>query len=292
MPKSYSKVKDMKKLAKVLPVFYEKERSGILEYLEDASKTDEHYIRVHENFNCWGFKDVGAPMASYLPAMIAGQCKAFEYWKSLDREWNAVETKCIGLGDPYCEIKLVPGPISELEDSLEKDISVIGKIHDNLMHRLMGFLIEGKPLVTRPKLGSDVYVHPVWHTMGGENIPAMDSVWSERYKMALRLGGAKAGKEVGEHLIEAGVREDEAVKRLFYLLEYCKAGKISVDETIVMKENCENVLAKLYPMKLEEVSCFFTTGFLNGFFSAVKNQHVKETQCIAMGDPYCEWEFR
>jgi hypothetical protein len=30
----------------------------------------------------------------------------------------------------------------------------------------------------------------------------------------------------------------------------------------------------------------------NGFFSAVKNQHVKETKCIAMGDPYCEWEFR
>ena len=59
-----------------------------------------------------------------------------------------------------------------------------------------------------------------------------------------------------------------------------------------MKENCENVLTKLYPMKLKEPSCFFTTGFLNGFFSAVKNQHVKETKCIAMGDPYCKWEFR
>ena len=31
--------------------------------------------------------------------------------------------------------------------------------------------------------------------------------------------------------------------------------------------------------------------FLNGFFTAVKNQHVKETKCIAMGDPFCEWEF-
>jgi predicted hydrocarbon binding protein len=39
-------------------------------------------------------------------------------------------------------------------------------------------------------------------------------------------------------------------------------------------------------------SCHFTTGFLNGFFSAVKNLHVKETKCIGMGDPYCEWEFR
>jgi KaiC/GvpD/RAD55 family RecA-like ATPase len=33
-------------------------------------------------------------------------------------------------------------------------------------------------------------------------------------------------------------------------------------------------------------------GFLNGLFSAVKNQHVKEVKCIAIDDPYCEWEFR
>jgi predicted hydrocarbon binding protein len=176
---------------------------------------------------------------------------------------------------------------------LEKDVSVIEKIHDGLMHPLMEFLIDGKSLVeTRPRLGRDVYIHPVWHTMGGENIPAMDSVWSERYKMVLRLGGAKVGKEVGEHLMEADVKEDEAVKRIFHLLEHCKAGKMAVNETIVMKENCENALVKLYPMKLEEPSCFFTTGFLNGFFSTATNQHVKEIKCIAMRDPYCEWEYR
>ena len=67
---------------------------------------------------------------------------------------------------------------------------------------------------------------------------------------------------------------------------------ISVGDTIRMKENCENILAKLYPMKLESPSCYFTTGFLNGFFSTVKNQHVKEIRCICLGDPYCEWEFR
>jgi predicted hydrocarbon binding protein len=38
-------------------------------------------------------------------------------------------------------------------------------------------------------------------------------------------------------------------------------------------------------------SCFFTTGFLNGLFSAVKNQHVREMKCVVAGDPYCEWEF-
>jgi predicted hydrocarbon binding protein len=58
-------------------------------------------------------------------------------------------------------------------------------------------------------------------------------------------------------------------------------------ETLRIVQNCESFMTKA-----EEPSCHFTTGFFNGFFSAVKNQHVKETKCIAMGDPYCEWEFR
>jgi predicted hydrocarbon binding protein len=103
----------------------------------------------------------------------------------------------------------------------------------------------------------------------------------------MRLGGVMGGKEVGEHLMEAGLKEDEAVKHILHLLEHCKVGKVSMGETLRMVQNCESFM-----IKAEEPSCHFTTGFLNGFFSAVKNQHVKETKCIAMGDPYCEWEFR
>ena len=76
-------------------------------------------------------------------------------------------------------------------------------------------------------------------------------------------------------------------QRFIDFIEYCKVGKVTLGETIRMKENCET-----FGLDTGELSCFFTTGFLNGFFSAVKNQHVKETKCIAMGDPYCEWEFR
>jgi predicted hydrocarbon binding protein len=111
--------------------------------------------------------------------------------------------------------------------------------------------------------------------------------------MALRMGGAKAGKEVGEHLMDAGISNDEAVKRVLHLLEYCKVGKVSMGETIKIWENFEILIWTMFmTSKSEEPLCFFTTGFLNGFFSTVKNQHVKETRCIAMGNPYCEWEFR
>ena len=36
---------------------------------------------------------------------------------------------------------------------------------------------------------------------------------------------------------------------------------------------------------------YLTTSFFNGFFLTIRNQHVKETKSIGMGDPYCEREF-
>ena len=102
-----------------------------------------------------------------------------------EREWNAIETKCIGLGDPYCEFKLVPGEINELKTSLEKDSSVVERIHERLMERLMGFLLNEKPLVDRPKLGSEVHIHVACHAMGFPHL-------GERYRMAQRMGGAKS----------------------------------------------------------------------------------------------------
>ena len=114
----------------------------------------------------------------------------------------------------------------------------------------------------------------------------------ERYRIVLGLGGTRSGKQVGERLLEAGLSEDETVKRVIDFLNRCKIGKITVDETIRIVENCESSQTKIFTTKEKAPSCYFTTGFLNGFFSAVKNQHVKETKCIVMGDPYCEWEFR
>jgi predicted hydrocarbon binding protein len=285
MPKNFSKVKDMKKLAKFGQT-WEQAYGCIIEYLDQISKIDEHYFRMYENCECWVFQNVGATMAAILPPIFAGVCKGLESWRGLERDWNAVETKCVGLGDPYCEFKLIPEKTDELKGSLVKDVSVIERIHERLMNRLTGFLIDGKPLVERPKLGSNIHIRMIGPVMG---IPIMAG---KRYQMAWRLGGAKMGKEIGERLVSAGLSEDEAEKRILSFLEHCKVGKVTVDETIKIEENCEPLWIVGYTAKWKEPCCFFTTGFLNGFFSVVKNQHVKETKCIAMGDPYCEWEFK
>ena len=283
MPTSFSRVKDMEKMGGgPWDTGALWERSGTIEYLEGISKTDEHYFRVRESSDCWGLENIGATIASHLPPHMAGQIKAFE---RDGRDWNAVETKCIGLGDPYCEFKLVRGEIPELRSSLEKDASAVERIHQRLMERLMGFLLHEKPLVDRLGFGTDVHLHPVMHAFG---FPYL-AVGGERYRVALRMGGARAGKKVGERLMEAGLSEDEAIKRVVDFMNYCKVGRAAVDETIRIKENCETSIG-LFTIT-EEPSCSFTTGFLNGLFSAVKNQHVRETKCIVAGDPYCEWEI-
>jgi predicted hydrocarbon binding protein len=252
--------------------------SGIVEYLENSSKTDEHYIRAYEYYECWGFQNVGATIASHIPPILAGLCKGLE---REEREWNAIETKCIGLGDSYCEFKLLPGKIDELSGFLAKDSSLINMIFERLMRSIMEFMLNERPLVERHRLGSDFlftdFPHPVT---------------SERYRMALGMGGAKAGKEIGHRLVSAQIEEKEAVKRLLKFLRHCKVGKIVADKTLRIHESCESQWTKLLKTKFDAGSCFFTTGFLNGFFSAVKNLHVREIKCIGMGNPYCEWEFR
>jgi predicted hydrocarbon binding protein/KaiC/GvpD/RAD55 family RecA-like ATPase len=285
MPRNLSQAKDMKKPLTSRARTLMPERVGMMEYLEDVSRTDEHYVRVHESSDCWGFEGVGAAMASYLPPLIAGMCMFLESAKGLERDWNAIETRCIGLGDPYCEFKLVPGDMDELQDSLHKDRSVLDRIHERLLERLMETLLDGKPLAERPWLGSDVHLHPVGHAFGFPHLAG------ERYQMALRMGGAKSGKEVGERLANAGLGENEAVQRVLRFLEHCKVGLVTVGDTIRIKENCESAYTRAFTRKWQEPSCYFTTGFLNGLFASVKREHVREVKCIAAGDPYCEWEI-
>jgi predicted hydrocarbon binding protein/KaiC/GvpD/RAD55 family RecA-like ATPase len=281
-PKSLNKVKDMKKMMETFPLqSVRKERSAVIEYLEDVSRTDEHYFKVYENSDCAGFESIGVPMASHLPPYLAGCCQMYE---DNVREWNAIETKCVGKGDPYCEFKLVPGEIDGLKASLEKDSSLVERIHERLMEQLIGFLLHDKPLVERPRLDSDVFLHVIIHGMGPLNLVG------ERYRRAQMMGAARSAKKIGKRLLEAGLSGEEAIKRVIDFMNYCKVGKVTLGETIRIKENCEPLRTTI--MKHErQPSCFFTTGFLNGLFSAVKGQHVREIKCVAAGDPYCEWEI-
>lgn len=278
MPKSFSKVKDMKKFASYFMKSAEGMGMGVWDHMIEASSKDEHYFRVYENATCWPFDSVGAKLGFNGLGSLAGMLEGFE---KENRCWSVVETKCVGKGDPYCEFKIVPREIAELKEFLESiDSPVLERIHQRLMEQITGFLVHGIPLPERPRLKSNIAFNQMYM------VSSLPSLISDRYRMALRMGGAKIGKEVGERLMEVGMMGDEAIKRVIDFMEYCKVGKIIVSDTIRIRENCESI-----GLETGELTCFFTTGFLNGLFSAAKNQHVREVKCVAAGDPYCEWEI-
>ena len=200
-PKSFSKVKDMKKVFESsFKPQYTQWRISTVEYLDSISKTDEHYVRGYEHYECWGFENVGASLGLMKTAMMGGSFKGMEeLGGGGERDWNAIETKCIGLGDPYCEVKFVPGEIDELRDSLEKDRSVIERVHDRLMEHILGFLLHGKPLMERPTWSSGVHIHEIQHVTAAPLV-------NERLQMVFSMGGSRAGKMLGERLLESGLK--------------------------------------------------------------------------------------
>jgi KaiC/GvpD/RAD55 family RecA-like ATPase/predicted hydrocarbon binding protein len=283
-PQSFSSVNDVKKSTN-FGMFYinmaDIEHCGKIEYQPKISKRDEHYFRIYENSDCWGIDDVGTVLASHIPAAMAGLASGFELKK---RDWNAIETRCIGLGDAYCEFKLVPGDIPELDSSLKKDPEQTQRIINKLLDHVSAYILESKAYPKRPQSGDEVYVHVAFHAMGFPHVAG------ERFTMAQRMGGAKTGQELGKRLLDAGLSPEDAIARVVQFMNDFKVGKVTLGKTIRIEHNIESIRTSFWT-STDQPSCYFTTGFLNGLLSVLKNQGVWEVKCLAAGDPYCEWEI-
>ena len=271
-------VKNIKRLFQRLEPQIKLAKIYSMEYLDEISRDDEHHFRKRESPISWGFPKVGAALCFHDAAEFAGLLTALdkEEW-----DWNAVEYECIGLGKPYCEIKVVPEKSPELQDYLRMvDATKLEEINEHIMGRILSLVLRGKTLPKRPTLGNKMHYHEIIEDT------SMPATYSDRYQVALRMAGANSGRKLAELLLDNGVKEAQTTKHLIDLFQYTKAGKLAVGETVRIEENCES-----YGLNAGRSLCFFTTSFLNGFFSAVKNQHVREVRCVAAGDPYCEWEI-
>jgi predicted hydrocarbon binding protein/KaiC/GvpD/RAD55 family RecA-like ATPase len=284
-PSDFSSVANMKTLSK-LGFPYQKggelERSGIIRYLPEASRDSTHVYRIDESSDCYHLKGVGTVLASHLPPSMAGQVCAMEGKK---RDWNAIETKCLGLGDPYCEVTLVPGEIDELQDSLRKESVIVERIHRRLIESVTGSILGVNDLPQRPHLGDRSHLHVSFHAFGFPHIAG------RRAQTAVRMGGAKAGREIAAGLTEAGLEPKESLIKFVDFLERINAGRVQADEAKFRIEENIEPLRTFYMTDIQEPSCFFTTGFLNGFYNVLFGKHVRERRCFAAGDPHCEWEI-
>jgi predicted hydrocarbon binding protein len=277
-PKDLS-VKNSKKLIQRTDRIYKGARVYRLEYLDELSSDEEHHIRRLESPISWGFPKVDASICFHDSAEAAAWFTTFD---PEGRDWNTVEYTCMGQGDPHCEVKVVPEKSSELQDFLQMvDAPKLEEINEHIQGRILDLVLYGKRLPERPTLGHEMHYHEIIEDT------ALMATYSERYQVALRLAGANSGRKMAELFLDNGVKEAQATKHLIDLFNYTNAGRLTVGETVRIEENCES-----YGMLVGQHLCFFTTSFLNGFFSTIQNQHLKETKCQAAGDDYCEWEFR
>jgi predicted hydrocarbon binding protein/KaiC/GvpD/RAD55 family RecA-like ATPase len=285
IPDDFTSIKNMKRLWRFgMPykVGSELENSGKITYLPDSSQEGAHVYRIEDSSDCYPLKGVGTVLASHLPPSMAGQVFSMEGKK---RDWNAIETKCIGLGDPHCEVTLVPGEIDGLQATLQKDGPTVERIHQRLIKIISESILSESSSAARSQQSNAVHLHVSFHAFGFPHIAG------RRAQTAIRMGGAKAGREVAAHLRNAGLTSKEALTKLVFYLERIRAGYVHADETRFRIEENIEPLRTYYMTDIREPSCFFTTGFLNGFYNILFEKHVRERRCFAAGDPFCEWEI-
>jgi predicted hydrocarbon binding protein len=278
LPKNFKSVKDMNRMTGFFGKAFSDSGIGSWSYCSEESKEDEHHFHVYGNSSCWGLEKIGASTGFIQLGGLAGIIRAFE---KEERDWDAIETHCIGKGDPYCELVFSPGTFDVKNHLRSINFGVAQTVYSRLVEHLLGYLVLDKGLPARKGMAQTVFVDRM---LALTSIP---SLINTRYRRSLQFGGARLGIAVGNRMLQSGLRPPEITQRVFGFLNSSKVGKVSAADDIRIEENCE-----ITGLLSGERSCFFTTGFLNGLYYSISGQTVRETKCVGLGDPYCAWEVR
>jgi predicted hydrocarbon binding protein len=248
------------------------------EFRSKSAEAGHFTVRLHEAATCWNMRDLGARICFYDCGVFAGAAQAFD---SDGCEWHACEEKCMGAGDAYCEMTVRPEPTTELDAYLN---SCVGSRCEGALDRLVEAItqvaIGHADPPTRPTLGPDARLAAFQEST---SVPAISD---EQFMLAIRLAGANVGKKLGESFLKAEIREADSRKYLASVFAKLKIGKFFVTDTLKVYENCES-----YGIRANQPTCFFTTGFLNAFFTGIEGRKLRELGCVGAGAQYCEWEF-
>lgn len=256
----------------------ERQNWALADFVSTQSSKDGYIVRLREAATCWNLNKIGAPLCFYDSGVFAGGAQAFD---SDGCDWHAYEEECVGEGAPYCEIVLKPEPTTDFDKYLNAgNGSKCEEAMDSLVGTLTQVALDRAEPPSRPTLGPDARLAAFQEST---SVPAISD---EEFMIAVRLAGANVGKKLGESFLEAGIKLTENSKYLAALFSKLKIGRLFTTDTLKLYESCES-----YGIRANRPICFFTTGFLNGFYSIVNGLSVKELKCVGAGAQYCEWEF-
>ncbi len=246
--------------------------------LEAQSTRSMFRYRKKESALCWGLPKVGSSLCFYDCGALAG------ILVSMDKEgceWEVYEEQCVGMGNDSCVMVISPERSPKFLDSFSKlGCDAVAEIGHTVMNEIILRAEGQRKIPTRPRFGDLAFLSLF------QEVTSVPALSDERYLMAMRMAGAKVGHEIATLVSKRAHSALEAERFMESIYSTMKAGRMRVGETIRIFENCESV-----GIKINEPLCFFTTGLLNGFSSAILNRRIKKTKCVATNDRYCEWEF-
>jgi predicted hydrocarbon binding protein/KaiC/GvpD/RAD55 family RecA-like ATPase len=265
-------------LASNFPEARERQNWALADLQVDRSTKERYVLHLRESALCWNMARLGARVCFYDCGVFAGAAQAFD---DDSCEWHSYEEKCMAAGDPYCVLVLQPKPTSELGSYLNAcEASKCEEAMNGLIETITQQALGRAEPTGRPTLGTEARLAAYQEST---SVPAISN---DQFMLAIRLAGADAGKKLGESFLQAGIKQNQCSEYLASLFAKLKVGRLFTTDTLRLYENCES-----YGIRVNKPICFFTTGFLNGFYSAIGGVKVKEVKCVGAGAEYCEWEF-
>ncbi len=196
--------------------------------------------------------------------------------------WDSMETKCVGVGDPFCELELYlhEGEISPKVTPLPKEE------YEKMGDALIKHIIERRNKTTEE--------------IGGLT-PISISQSVNYLLLSTSKGQAVASKWVGK-VVGVKMIKEAKIRTLFDALECLKDIFLDLRTGILEYElRPEAITVKLresvYSSGVENIGmklCIFLAGIVEGGITEATKKEwiVTETQCTANGDPLCEFECK
>ncbi|OYT40194.1 MAG: hypothetical protein B6U86_04560 [Candidatus Altiarchaeales archaeon ex4484_43] len=195
---------------------------------------------------------------------------------------EGIETKCAGMGDPYCEFELY------LRDEMEHPrFELISKDQFKMsLDFIINELIEETKGIRK---GAGDYIH----ISIDQGINYMILSLSRGHVVLSKW----SGRLVGERMVEL-----KGIGNIFDALDYLGNLFQNLKIGIMEKELLPDVIGvkieeSVYSSGVKNINmklCTFIAGILEGALhrSSREDWVIKETKCIANGDEYCEFECR
>lgn len=250
---------------------------GVLEY---AGYDEERRILTYRLFKSAIFPGEGGFNQPACFIQLGCLCGSIE--ATTGKFCEGIETKCAGMGDPYCEFNLYiqedeGNPRFQLLSRKELDRSL-----DFMISKLIG---EEENI--RGDSGDNV------HISIDQGINYMILSLSKGHVVLSKW----SGRLLGEKLIKL-----KKIKNLFDAMDYLEKLfldlKVGLLEKKILPDTIKvRVNESLYSSGVKNINrglCVFIAGIIEGMLrsSSDLDWRVKETKCIANGDGFCEFECK